>query len=124
MQGVGGSITWILVMVAMMYFLILRPQQKQRKEREALLSSMKKGDRVITIGGIHGIIRAIKEDRVTLEVASEVYVHFNKSAVASIVRSDVKAEKAEEPEEVAVSEPEEAEYVVEQDQPEQETTKS
>lgn len=119
MQGVGGSITWILVMVAMMYFLILRPQQKQRKEREALLSSMKKGDRVITIGGIHGIIRAIKEDRVTLEIASEVFVHFNKSAVASIVRSDAKAEKAEEPQEVAASEPEDAEYVVEQDQPEE-----
>lgn len=119
MQGVGGSITWILVMVAMMYFLILRPQQKQRKEREALLSSMKKGDRVITIGGIHGIIRAIKDDRVTLEIASEVFVHFNKSAVASIVRSDAKAEKAEEPQEVAASDTEDAEYVVEQDQPEE-----
>jgi preprotein translocase subunit YajC len=124
MQGVGGSITWILVMVAMMYFLILRPQQKQRKEREALLSSMKKGDRVITIGGIHGIIRAIKEDRVTLEIASEVFVHFNKSAVASIVRSDAKAEKAEEPQEVTASEPEDAEYVVEQDQPEEEAPKA
>ncbi|HCP15034.1 MAG TPA: preprotein translocase subunit YajC [Peptococcaceae bacterium] len=119
MQGVGGSITWILVMVAMMYFLILRPQQKQRKEREALLSSMKKGDRVITIGGIHGIIRAIKEDRVTLEIASEIYVHFNKSAIASIVRSDAKAVKAEEPEVDIASEPEDAEYVVEQDKPEE-----
>jgi preprotein translocase subunit YajC len=93
LSGASGSFIWIAVMLVMMYFLILRPQKKQQKSREAMLSSLKKGDRVVTIGGINGIVRAIKEDRVTLEIASEIYVHFTKSAIASIVRSDNKAAK-------------------------------
>ena len=102
---------------AIMYFLMIRPQSKQRKERAAMMNSLKKGDRVVTIGGIHGILRAIKDDRVTLEVASEVYVQFTKSAIASILRSDDKASSAPEPETVEAEEAEDdGDYVIEKDE--------
>ncbi len=117
-MGQYGSLIWIVVMVAMMYFLILRPQKKQQKERTTMMDSLKKGDRVVTIGGIHGIVRGIKEDRITLEIASEVYVHFSKSAIGSILRSESKASKLPEPE-VLSDEGEDmadADYVIEQDQ--------
>jgi preprotein translocase subunit YajC len=130
MQGASGSLLWIAVMVAMMYFLILRPQKKQQKNREAMLDSLKKGDRVITTGGIHGIIRAIKDDRVTLEIASEIFVHFAKGAIASIVRSDSKAAKQEDPivddlsdnaeeseEFQGMDEVQDVDYVIEEDKP-------
>lgn len=115
-MGQYGSLIWIAVMVAMMYFLILRPQKKQQKERSAMMDSLKKGDRVVTIGGIHGIVRGIREDRVTVEVASEVYVHFSKSAIGSILRSEAKASKVPEPEVFSEDESDEADYVIEQDQ--------
>jgi preprotein translocase subunit YajC len=120
MEALGqySSIIWIVVMVAIMYFFMLRPQRKQQKERTAMMDSMKKGDRVVTAGGIHGIVRGIKEDKVTLEIASEVYVQFAKSSIGSILRSENKASKAPEPE-VLLDEDDdiaEADYVVEQDQ--------
>lgn len=119
-QGATGSVLWIALMVALMYFLLIRPQKKQQKEREAMLSSVRKGDRVITIGGIHGIVRGIKEDRVTLEIASEVFVHFSKSAVASIVRSDKggKAEVVEDVEDFEAAgddEVQDADYVIDKE---------
>jgi preprotein translocase subunit YajC len=117
--GQYGNIIWIVVMVAVMYFLILRPQRKQQKERTAMMDSLKKGDRVVTAGGIHGIVRGIKEDRVTLEIASEVYVHFSKSSVGPMVRSEAQASRAPEPE-VLLDEGEDAadevDYAIEQDQ--------
>ncbi|MEL7623556.1 MAG: preprotein translocase subunit YajC [Clostridiales bacterium] len=115
-MGQYGSLIWIVVMVAMMYFLILRPQKKQQKERTTMMDSLKKGDRVVTIGGIHGIVRGIKEDRITLEIASEVYVHFAKSAIGSILRSETKASKAPEPEVLSEEDMADADYVIDQDQ--------
>ena len=123
-MGQYGSLIWIVVMIAMLYFLILRPQKKQQKERDAMLSAVKKGDRVVTIGGIHGIVRNIKEDRITLEIASEVYVHFAKSAVGQVLKSGGGSAKAiDEPAEdvnddVQYVESEENEYVIEQDKDE------
>ena len=127
-MGQYGSFIWIVVMIAMLYFLILRPQKKQQKERDAMLSSVKKGDRVVAIGGIHGIVRNIKEDRITLEIASEVYVHFSKSAIGQVLKSGGGSAKAEaEPAELPAeevndslqdTENDDAGYVVEQDKDE------
>jgi len=99
LSGATGSLMWIVLMVVMMYFLILRPQKKQQKNREAMLSSLKKGDKVVTIGGIHGIVRKIKEDKITLEIATDVYVIFSKSAIASIISSDKNAKASTDEEE-------------------------
>ena len=87
--GNGGGIMSVLPlmigMFAIMYFLIIRPQQKQRKDREALLSAIKKGDRVVTTGGLYGIVVGLSEHTVTLKVADQVKMEFERSAVGRIV---------------------------------------
>jgi preprotein translocase subunit YajC len=72
-------------MFAIMYFLIIRPQQKQRKDREALLSTVKKGDRVVTSSGLYGTVVGLSEQTVTLRVADQVKLEFERSAIARIV---------------------------------------
>lgn len=78
----------LVFMFAIFYFLLIRPQQKKAKEHRALLDSMKKGDQVITAGGMHGKVTALDENIVTLEVATGVNVKFNKGHIASIVKKD------------------------------------
>jgi len=87
--GNGGGILQILPlmigMFAIMYFLIIRPQQKQRRERENLLRAIKKGDRVVTTGGLYGTVVGISEHTVTLKVADQVRLDFERSAIGRIV---------------------------------------
>ena len=74
----------LVFMFAIFYFLLIRPQQKKAKEHKALLESMKKGDNVITAGGVHGKITAVENDLVTLEVANNVNIKITKSYIAAI----------------------------------------
>jgi preprotein translocase subunit YajC len=87
--GNGGGIMSVLPlmigMFAIMYFLIIRPQQKQRKDREALLAAVKKGDRVVTSSGIFGTVVGLSEHTVTLKVAEQVKLEFERSAIGRIV---------------------------------------
>ncbi len=88
--GAGGGmaafqqIIPLVFMFAIFYFLLIRPQQKKAKEHKALLESMKKGDNVITAGGVHGKITAVENDLVTLEVANNVNIKITKSYIAAI----------------------------------------
>ena len=72
------------------YFLVLRPQSKKRKETKVYLEGLKKGDRVITIGGMHGVITAIREDSgtLTLKVDDDTKIEFDKAAVRSPDNTD------------------------------------
>ena len=72
-------------MFAIMYFLIIRPQQKQRRERENLLRAIKKGDRVVTTGGLYGTVVGLSEHTVTLKVADQVKLDFERAAIGRIV---------------------------------------
>jgi len=87
--GNGGGILSILPlmigMFAIMYFLIIRPQQKQRREREHLLRAIKKGDRVVTSGGLYGTVVGLSEHTVTLKVADQVKLDFERGAIGRIV---------------------------------------
>jgi preprotein translocase subunit YajC len=74
----------LVFMFAIFYFLLIRPQQKKAKEHKALLESMKKGDNVITAGGVHGKVTAVENDLVTLEVANNVNIKITKSYIAAI----------------------------------------
>lgn len=91
-QGGGGegSLVSTLLMFALIigifYFMILRPQQKRQKEREKMLGAVKKGDKIITAGGLHGTIAGIDEKTVLIQVADNVKLKFDRSAVASIIR--------------------------------------
>jgi len=88
--GAGGGmaafqqIIPLVFMFAIFYFLLIRPQQKKAKEHKALLEAMKKGDNVITAGGVHGKVTAVENDLVTLEIASGVNIKITKSYIAAI----------------------------------------
>jgi len=85
----GGSFTPLLFQFGLIflifYFLIIRPQQKQRKDREALLAAVKKGDRVVTSSGLYGTVVGLSEHTVTLKVAEQVKMEFERSAIGRIV---------------------------------------
>ena len=87
--GNGGGMLQILPlmigMFAIMYFLIIRPQQKQKRERENLLRAIKKSDRVVTSSGLYGTVMGLSEHTVTLKVADQVKLDFERSAIGRIV---------------------------------------
>jgi preprotein translocase subunit YajC len=67
------------------YFLLIRPQQKQRKEQQKLIESIKTGDKVVTSSGIYGMITNVKERTVLLKVADNVKIEIDKAAVATVL---------------------------------------
>jgi preprotein translocase subunit YajC len=79
------TIVMVASMFAIFYFLLLRPQQKQKQERERMLSAMKRGDRVVTTSGMHGTVTALSEHTVTLRVADQVKLEFDRSAIGRVV---------------------------------------
>lgn len=74
----------LVFMFAIFYFLLIRPQQKKAKEHKALLEAIKKGDNVITAGGVHGKISSVDDNIVTLEIATGVNIKIIKSYVAAV----------------------------------------
>jgi preprotein translocase subunit YajC len=76
------------LMVVMFYFLLIRPQQKQRKELQQRIDSMQTGDRVITSAGIHGLVHNIREKTVVVKIADNTMVEFDKAAMAIVVKKD------------------------------------
>jgi preprotein translocase subunit YajC len=73
------------VVILIFYFLIIRPQSKQKKEAKKMLEALKKGDRIVTIGGVHGVIANVKENTVIVKVDDNVKLEFSRSAIASVV---------------------------------------
>jgi len=73
-----------IAIIAIFYFLIIRPQSKKRKETDKMLSSLKKGDRIITIGGLYGTIQSVKESTVIVKVDDGVKLEFLRSAISSV----------------------------------------
>ncbi len=84
-QGRSGyeGIIMLVIMFAIFYFLLIRPQQKRAKQHRQLIENLKVGDPVVTAGGIHGKVAALQENVVTLEVATGVKIKVNRSAVVS-----------------------------------------
>jgi len=74
----------LVFMFAIFYFLLIRPQQKKAKEHKLLLDALKKGDNVITAGGVHGKVISVDDGIVGLEIATGVVVKINKAYIASI----------------------------------------
>ena len=80
-------ITFVLI-ILIFYFLIIRPQKKRDKETKAMLAAMKKGDRVVTIGGIHGTIVTVKDQTVVIKVDDSARIEFSKSAISTVTSKD------------------------------------
>ena len=98
--GAGSFVTSLIPFVAIIgifYFLIIRPQNKKQKETQRMLSALKKGDRIVTIGGIHGTIHTVKESSVVVKVDENVKMEFSRSAISTVesVAKEEKAEKAD-----------------------------
>ena len=85
--GGGGSMMSMFIMIAfviaIMYFFMIRPQQKRQKEHQAMLESIKKGDRVVSTSGIHGTVTDLDDKTYTVQIADNVKVKFEKAAIAS-----------------------------------------
>ena len=89
-QSAGSPITTIVTFLAIImifYFMILRPQQKRQKEQKKMLEAVKKGDKVVTSSGIHGIVSGVEETAVLVQVADNVKIKFDKQAIAAVTRS-------------------------------------
>ncbi len=87
LESLGPFVPLILLFVVF-YFLLIRPQQKQQKARKEMLSNLKKGDRVVTIGGIYGVIKEIDETVMSLRVADNLNLKFARAAVDRVVEDD------------------------------------
>jgi preprotein translocase subunit YajC len=87
----GGGFSPILIMVAfiaLMYFMMIRPQQKRQKEHAALVSALSVGDEILTSGGILGIVTGISDHYAIVKIADNTEVKIQKSSVASVVPKD------------------------------------
>jgi preprotein translocase subunit YajC len=85
MGSLFGSLLPFLLIILVFYFLILRPQQKRQKERKKLLESVKKGDKVVTSGGMHGIVEGMDDNTVLVKIADNTKVKMERSAITTIV---------------------------------------
>ena len=92
-QSPGGGFTSILpmmlVMFAIIYFLMIRPEQKKQKERQKLLSAVKKGDKVLTNGGMYGTVGSVKDTTVMVKISENTVVEFTKAAIISVINADM-----------------------------------
>jgi preprotein translocase subunit YajC len=93
--GAGGQqANWfstlipLVIIFAIFYLLLIRPQQKQQKKHREMVASMKKGDKVVTRGGLHGTVYGLTEGSVTLEVANDVRIKFSREAIAAIATNE------------------------------------
>ncbi|GAA0354854.1 preprotein translocase subunit YajC [Bacillus horti] len=85
-EGLLGFILPLVLMFAVFYFLLIRPQQKRQKERNQMLDALQKGDKVVTIGGLHGTIVELTESNATLKVSENVRLTFERSAINTVVK--------------------------------------
>ena len=85
-QGMGlSTLLFPIILIAIMYFLMIRPQMKRQKEHKAMLEKIKRGDEVLTNGGIAGVVTDIGDNFVTVEVADNVRIRVQKGAVGNVL---------------------------------------
>ena len=117
--GMGSTVLMIVLMIAIFYFLMIRPENKRKKQAEEMRNSLKKGDWLTTIGGVYGRVVAITDRTVVIETSEDrVRVEFLKSAIgqvgtldeqaAAMQRGGKKAKKEEAPAEVEAPKAEES----------------
>ena len=92
MSGLMGMLPMILI-IAAMFYLMWRSQAKERKKREAMLSSIKNGDRVVTIGGMYGTVAEVKNEGFLIKIADNVKIEVTKNAIGSVVTTGEAANK-------------------------------
>ena len=95
--GAGQMTTTFItfgLIIAVFYFFIIKPQNRKQKEAQRMISELKKFDKVVTIGGIRGVVQAVKDNTVVLKVDDNTKIEFTKTAIASVVeKHESKSEK-------------------------------
>ena len=86
-EAFSGILPFILIFV-IFYFLLIRPQRKQQKELQEKQNAMKAGDKVVSAGGIHGIVREVDTKTVKVEVSAGVLIKFEKTSIVSVVSKE------------------------------------
>ena len=74
--------------IGIFYFMIIRPQQKRMKEHQALLGAVKRGDKVVLTGGLHGTVHEVEEKTVMVEIARNTIATYDKGSIQSVVKTD------------------------------------
>lgn len=126
-QSMLMTVLPFVLIIAIFYFFIIRPQNKKQKEAEQMRNAISKGDKVVTIGGIHGTVSSVKERTVIIKVEDGARIEFDRSAIASVI-SDKKAsvksdkDKKEEKIEQAKAEENSEEKIEEKSEPASEST--
>ena len=87
MEGVGGLLIPLLFLVVL-WFLLIRPQQKRQKEHAQLVRDLQVGDAVVTISGLYGLVKELDDDTVDLEVTDDVVLRFQRSSVGRVIKDD------------------------------------
>src|SRR5437588_8529618 len=83
--GIGSFFVPLIFIFIIMYFVMFRPQKKRQEQQQKLISALKTGDRVVTNGGIHGLISNVKETTVIVKVADNVKIEMEKSAITTVL---------------------------------------
>ena len=91
--GTFGAFIPLILMFVIFYFLLIRPQQKKQKERREINNNLKKGDRIITAGGIYGTITGLTDSIITVEVADKLRIKVTRESVSTLVTSSSQAKK-------------------------------
>lgn len=86
MNPIQSQLITIALIIAVFYFLLIRPQKKAQDDHKKMLAALKKNDEVITAGGIHGTIANVKDHTVTLKVDDNVKIEVSKSSISSVKR--------------------------------------
>jgi preprotein translocase subunit YajC len=96
-QAAGGLAGFlpIIILFAIFYFLLIRPQQKKAKEHREMISNLKKGSRIVTSGGIYGTITSIDDTTIGVEIAEKVKIKLSRGNVAAMVSDNETAVKTE-----------------------------
>jgi preprotein translocase subunit YajC len=85
-SGGLGAFLPLIIIFAIFYFLLIRPQQKKAKQHKQVLAALKKGDKVVSSGGLHGIITGLSDDVVTVEISPKVRVKITRGSISGVIR--------------------------------------
>jgi preprotein translocase subunit YajC len=81
-----GTVLPLVLMFAIFYFLLIRPQQKQQKSVREMQNSLQKGDKIVTIGGLHGILDSIDENKIVVKVGDGTRLTFDRKSIREVVK--------------------------------------
>ena len=85
-SGGLGAFLPLIIIFAIFYFLLIRPQQKKAKQHKQLLSELRKGDKVISSGGLHGVITGMSDELLTVEISPKVRVKISRGSISGVIR--------------------------------------